>query len=283
VIGGTGIDPMQHFDHVLLSGPQFRDPALVVAVMDYNIPSGRMKQAVERAMAASKPAGQWLDGHGMEVASLGEKGYRRAALLSAKRLLVLLPASAEDQIEKLKNMQPFRPSSGPCVVLHLITPWRAFRGSGFKLPERIRWMRLGMVPVDTAAGPGAGGYVIEIEAEDESPAAAAEDAKIIAEAIEDVRVLDLVIKRIEIVGKPDFTADGPMIRARATVSIDQTERIIKHMKGWMKDRAKVEKKPARRGVRQLRRPGAGATGAPLRLQRPRGKPSATAGPASSGP
>jgi hypothetical protein len=250
VIGGTGIDPMRDFDHVLVSGPQFRDPKLIVAVMDYNIATGRVKQALERAMQRSKPPGQWLAGYPFPVASLGDDGYRRAVLLPQKRMLALLPSSAEDQIGQLAAVQPFRKSGKPSIVFYLVSPWRAFRGTGFPVPKRLRWMRLSLTGIDTPEGAAAGGYQLEVEAEDESATAAVEDARELGKAIEDVRILPLVVKDIEIIGKPEFSVEGAMIHAKAEVSQQQVERIVKFVKGWMKQRAKEEGKlPAKRKPR----------------------------------
>jgi hypothetical protein len=266
VIGGTGIDPMRDFDHVLVSGPEFRNPDHIVAVLDYNIATPRIKRALEAAMAKSKPPGSWLEGHSMPVASLGDKGYRRAALLAQKHMLVLLPESAEDQIERLKDMQAFRKSGKASIVLYLLTPWRAFRGTGFPVPKRIKWLRLTLIGVDTAAGAAAGGYQLEVEGEDDSPEAAAEDAKELATAIEDVRVLPLIIKNVEIIGKPDFSVEGAMIHAKAEVSPDQVSRIVKYVKGWMKERVKEEAQ--QRGKRKPR----------IRMKTPSAKSSASASP-----
>ena len=240
VIGGTGIDPMRDFDHVLVSGPEFRNPKFIVAVLDYNVATTRIKRALEAAMAKSKPAGSWLDGYSVPVASLGDDGYRRAALLAQKHMLVLLPESAEDQIERLKGMQAFRKSGKASIVLYLLTPWRAFSGTGFPVSKRIKWLRLTLIGVDTPAGAAAGGYQLEVEGEDESPEAAAEDAKELGKAIEDVRIIPLIVKNIEIIGKPDFSVEGAMIRAKAEVSPDQGSRIVKYVKGWMKERVKEE-------------------------------------------
>jgi hypothetical protein len=240
VIGGTGIDPMRDFDHILVSGPQLRDPKLIVVALDFNVPTNRMKQAVERAMTKSSPPGAWLEGYPFPVASLGPDGYRRAVLLPQKHLLVLLPASAEDQIEQLKQVKPFRPSGKASIVMYMLTPWRAFRGTGFPVPKRIRWMRLTLTGVDTPAGAAAGGYLLEVEAEDESAAAAAEDSRDLSKALEDVRVIPLLVKDVEIIGKPEFSVEGAMIHAKAEVSVHQVERIVKFVKGWMKERVKEE-------------------------------------------
>lgn len=253
LVGGTGIDPIRDFNHVLVSGPQFRNPTHIVAVLDYTVSTAKMRQALNAIMARSKPPGQWLDGFKIPVASLGNKGYRRAALLADKKLLVLMPADAEEQIDGLAAIKPFKPSTDQSIVLFLVTPWRAFRGTGFEVPKRIAWMRLAMVAVDTPKGPGAGGYTLTIEAEDESPEAAAEDARKLAAGIEEIRTVDLGVWRTEVIGKPTFSSDGNKIRATAAVSVEQVERIIKLIKGWMKERVKDEaKKPVLKKERQRR-------------------------------
>jgi len=253
VIGGTGIDPVRDFDHILFSGPQFRDPANVVAYFEYNVPAARMKEAIERVMARSTPPGEWLSGYPFPVASLGKDGYRRAVLLPAKRLLVLLPASAEDQIDRLKSVPPFRKSGESSIVFSLVTPWRAFAGTGFPLPERIARMRLKLTPINSPAGRAADGYTLDVEAEDESAEAATEDAKIVADGLETVRVIPMVfLKDVEIIGKPVFSTDGAMIRAHATVSGTQVEHIVKVVKAWEEKLQKEEGAKEKRKIRRKR-------------------------------
>src|SRR5690606_1374831 len=76
LLGGTGIDPLKHFDHVLISGPQMRDPQWILVTLQFNLPAERMKKAIDVVVERTKRGSKWLDGYDVPVAVLGGKPKR---------------------------------------------------------------------------------------------------------------------------------------------------------------------------------------------------------------
>jgi hypothetical protein len=220
LLGGTGIDPIQHFDNVLISGPQLRKPRWIVVAADYNVGSERMKNAVDAVVKKSGPAGKWHPEYDMPVASIGAKAERRVVLLVDKRLMYILPDNAEGQIDKLKGAKPFG-KSDVAISIFVITPWRAVKGVGIKFPESIAWMKLNLVLTPD------GGFQVMVEGKDATADEAERHAKELEKQIEAVRVIPLpFIRDIEHIGKPTWTVEGDIIRATAPVSAAQVRKIL---------------------------------------------------------
>jgi hypothetical protein len=223
LIGGTGINPVRDFDHILISGPQMRDIRDLVAVMDFNLTVPRMRKAVDKVIARSKPAGRWIDRKGPpEVAAIGARSERRVALLPKQRILVVLPTSGEKQIPALKSLKPFRKSGRAMIIVFVVTPWRAFIGAPVQFPKSIAWLRLRLLPK------GGGAYQLEVDAKDGSAADAKRNAAEVEKLVESIRpvpVISLFVKKY-FFGKPSFEVHGSTIRATAEVSGAQIDRIL---------------------------------------------------------
>lgn len=225
LLGGTKLNPIEDFDHLLISGPQLRDPRWIVATIEYNVASPRIRAAIDQVVHKS-PEGKWLPDMDFPVASIGDNGERRVALLTDKHLLVVLPADAENQIPRLKDLKPFRKSGRTGIGVFVITPWRAFKTGPFTMSKSIKWMRIRFTLEGTED------FNVEVEAEDESAEAAHKHASELEEQLEAVRPIpgiSLFVKK-EFIGKPTWTVDGQRIRMKAPASKDQIRRIMRLIK-----------------------------------------------------
>jgi len=222
LLGGTRLDPMAHFDEVLLSAPQLRDARWLVAIIGYNIPSKRMKGAVDAVVQRSGSGGRWLDGYPVPVAAIGKKGERRVVLVPKSRLLAVLPQSAEDQIPNVLKLGSF-PAGQDVIVIDLIAPHRAFQGTAaFSIPKSMSRMRvrLRLAPGD--------GFRVDLELRDASPKDAAKHARELAREIEAIRQVPLtgLFKAKYFIGKPRLWAKESTVYASATISAAQAKRLI---------------------------------------------------------
>jgi hypothetical protein len=222
---GTDLDPIRDVDHVLIAGPQFRDSRHVVAVMDYNLPEARVKQAIDVVLQRSDPPGSWLEDSPVPAATArADGGDRIFAMVPGKRLLVVMPADAKEQLGKLKNAGSFNKSSAVGIAVSMVTPARAFKNTPVPVPESLKWMRLAVIPAAD------GGAEVMLDLMDESEASATEHAAEMGKAIEALRKPDLGIlaglASIELFGPVSTTTEGAMIRLGTRVSEGQLRRIM---------------------------------------------------------
>ncbi|HZO16396.1 MAG TPA: hypothetical protein VFB62_24145, partial [Polyangiaceae bacterium] len=223
LLGGTKLNPIQDFDHLFISAPQLRNPRWIVVAIEHNVPAARMRQAVERVVSKSKQ-GKWLEGHDLPVAQIGNEGERRVVLNPDKRLLVVLPVEAENQIANIKSSPGFAKSGSDGMLVKVLTPWRAFKSGPFKMPQSIKWMKIRFRLV------GTDDFEVEIEAEDESAEAAGKNVRDLERQIEALRPipgLSLLKRDAAFIGRPKWEVDGTRIRAKAPASRDQIKRIMR--------------------------------------------------------
>ncbi|MEJ7728347.1 MAG: hypothetical protein WKG00_03950 [Polyangiaceae bacterium] len=222
---GTELDPIRDVDHVLIAGPQFRDSSKVVAVMDYNLPEARVKQAIDVVVQRSDPPGAWLDDSPVPAAvARADGGDRIFAMVPGKHLLVVMPADAREQLGKLKSAGTFNKSSTVGIAVSMVTPARAFKNTPVPVPESLKWMRLAVIPGSD------GGAEVMLDLMDESEASATEHAAEMGRAIEAIRKPDLGIfaglASIELFGPVSTTTEGAMIRLGTRISEGQLRRIM---------------------------------------------------------
>ncbi len=236
LLGGTDIDPIAHFDHVLISAPHMRNKARwIVARVGYNVPDETMKAAIDTAAKRSK--GAWLGDYALPVASVDDD-TRRVVLIEDRDQIVVLPKEAEAQIPKLEKVGRFPREPAAGIFLDMIKPANAF-ASKFPFPKSIEKLTVRLsLPAD-------GSYLIEMELLDESPEAAKKSAKLLEEEIEKLRPvpgLSLLVKAY-FIGKPTFETEGEIIRASAPVTRAQVERIMKLVQLWLdrREQAAAEK------------------------------------------
>jgi hypothetical protein len=176
-----------------------------------------MRAALER-LVQSDAQGSWADA-GVPVALAHADGAPRAFVMPTPTIVVLSTEGLRKSAERLKLRALPRLPGGTVALARVKTPWRAFRGLNFSVPQSIRWARAGVEP--TADG----GAIIEIEAEDESAELAQQNAELLGRALIAATQLDLGVlgqmlgqKPIRFVQDVRFEARGSRIHGQITVS-----------------------------------------------------------------
>lgn len=212
------IDPIRDLNHLLITAPRLRgDSSKLVAVMDFNVPESKIKDAVD--LIVTNAGGSWLEDAPVPTARAKvSAGDRLFALVPGKRLLVVLPYEAKDQLEGLKKSKGF-PSSKVGIVISMVTPSRPFRNI-FALPDTLKWMRVAVTP--TADG----GADVAIEGGDASEKDAQKHAPEITKAFDSVRTVNLVVTTLDVIDHAEFVADGATIKTQVHVSEAQLKRIV---------------------------------------------------------
>ncbi len=221
------IDPIRDLDHVLITGPRFReDSSKMVAVMDFNLPEAKIKAAIDSVVTRTN--GEWMSDTPIPAARARiAAGDRIFAIVPGKRLLVVLPLEAKDQLGGLKQTKGFR-SSATGIVISLVTPSRPFAGL-FPVPESIKWLRISVTP--TADG----GADVALEAADKSPEDAKKHAADLTQALEQVRVIDAVFTKVVVLDHTEFVAEKEVIKARVHVTDRQLILIMGNVEQRVKD------------------------------------------------
>ncbi|UQA56543.1 hypothetical protein [Polyangium aurulentum] len=219
----TEIDPIRDLDHMLIAGPQFRDSRKVTATMDYNVSDAKIREAIDIILKRSSPNGKWLPDTPIPAAQAkADNGERIFAMVKGKRLLVVIPAEAKDQLGGVAKTKGFSKSSQVGILLSMVTPSRAFKGLPFEVPSSLKWLRVGVIPR------GDGGADVQLETEDASPEDARTHARELTQDLE--RFLAPFRGPAEIlVGKidtPEFSADGARIKASITVTKKQLRYVL---------------------------------------------------------
>jgi hypothetical protein len=238
-LGGTGIDPIAHFDHVHISTPKLsKDAEWVVARVGFNLGVDKIREAIGGTAARTK--GKELKDYDLPVWSIDED-KRRVVLIEAKNQLVVLPADADEAIDGMAGVQPFPANPPAGILIHLIDPAVVLKGR-FPLPKSLKQLTLHF-SLDQREG-----YVIKIEMIDESPESAKAHAPAIEAKLEDLRPIPLValFSKKYFFGKPAFEVDGEIIRASAKVSEKQVEHIMKLVKLWLSSQEELDKEKAKK-------------------------------------
>ena len=250
LMAGTGLHPIRDFNHILLSGPQMRDPRHLVATASYRVGFGRMKKAVDRVIARSHPKGRWLAGFGVPVAAIGRGHNRRVVLLPRKRMLVVLPARAEKKIAKVRKMKGFRTSGKTAAAMYIVTPWRGFMRTPIRFPKSIQWLRL------RVSIPTPGRFVLAVEARDSDAGSAARNKLVLQRLIETLRPHPLVpaagLLGVYLFDRPTLWVKGDLIRGRVKLRKKQVSTLLNLVDRWLVlrqssgQRARSKKAPAAR-------------------------------------
>lgn len=221
---GSTIDPIKDIDHLLIAGPQLRlDSSQVVAVMDFNVPEKKVRDAVDGIVKRTN--GQWLENTPVPAAkATADRAPRIFALLPGRRMLVILPASAERELKDVKSTPPFNKSSPVGIAIYLVSPARAFKDV-VRLPDTLEWLRLGVTP--TADG----GADLVVEAGDKTPEDAVKHAEELTKAVELLRLANRVkipftSITIDVIDPTRFVADGKLVRATVHLTVQQLRGIM---------------------------------------------------------
>jgi hypothetical protein len=213
---GSPIDPIKDLDHLLITAPRLKeDSSKMVAVLEYNIRTERVRESVDAVLHRTN--GVWLEDAPVTAGRARILGAPRLfAILPQRRLLVILPAEAMDQLEGLKHGKGFKNSAEGAVV-SMLTPAKPFK-EFLPLPESLKWLRLALTPAHD------GGVDLAIDAGDRSVAEAQVHAGTIGEAIEARRKAAGVFGRI--MDEVKFVAEGDVIRARTHVTPQQMRLVM---------------------------------------------------------
>lgn len=257
------IDPIRDMNHILITAPRLRgDFSKMVVVMDFNVPDPQIRAAVD--IVVQRANGAWLDDTPVPAARARIAGGDRIFALPGKKLLVLLPQDAQDQLSGLKQTRGFKNGTAG-IVISMVTPSRAFRGI-FPLPETIKWMRLAVTPTPD------GSADVTIEGGDKSPAEAEAHAEELTRALDQVRTIDMVLTRVDIIDHVAFGADKDVIRGQVHVTARQLKFILGAAEQQIREQA------ARRAAMS----GSAPPGAPA-LPGSATSPASPGAPASPGP
>ncbi len=213
---GTSIDPIDDAEHLLIAGPQFRKSRDVVVWMQYRVSEAEMKAAVDALVKRTK-GGKWLDGAPVPAAIAKAHDYKRIfALIPGKKLLVILPLSAKDQLAKVKSVRAFSSASKAGIVISLVTPRNAFADylDVVDVPATYKWLRMVVTPL------ASGGADVALEIADASPEAAAKDGPALEKQLSQVRTLAKIatIIGVDVLPPMSVQVDKDILRVNATVS-----------------------------------------------------------------
>jgi hypothetical protein len=225
----TPLDPIRDFDHLLITAPQLRsDSSKMVAILATAAPAEQIHEAVDQVVHRAN--GVWLEDAPVTAARAKVGGAPRLfALLPQKKLMVILPGDAMDQLERLKKAKPFR-NSAEGLVVSLLTPARPF-GAFFPLPQSLKWMRIAVIP--TADG----GVDLAIDAGDQSWQDAERHAEQMTRDLERRRKVDVLgLTSVEILDPVTFESSGETIRARTHVSRGKLGQIMAYVEGMVQQR-----------------------------------------------
>lgn len=227
-IGTSGIDPVKDINNMLIGGPQLRDSRKVVVVLDMSVSEQKTRETVNGIIKRSNPPGKWLEGTPVPAATGQAAGGERIfAMVPGKRMIVVLPADAKDQLPKVKAIKPFDKSSKVGIALYMVSPANAFRGLPFAIPNTLKWMRINVIPTADS------GVDVVLEAQDKDEALAREHA-VQLEAIIEANRKDPVLHIYEILPHTPFVTVGSLIRAETHVSREKLVFIMGMAKNFIK-------------------------------------------------
>jgi hypothetical protein len=233
--GPTALDPMRDIDRMLIIGPQLRDSREVVAILQFNVPTERVRAAVD-VLVARDPEGGWLDA-GVPVAKAHADRGERVFVFPSPQVLVVTPPTAQAAAEKLsKKFRLPGPKGDEIAIAKLATPWRAFMGlRGISIPHSIRSAELRLSPTPD------GGVVIDVLAHDESNESATSDAQALTAALQAATSLDLGLlgsvmfgaSKKNFIKKGSFEPDGSDIRGEIVMTRAQVETVLDLAGGFL--------------------------------------------------
>jgi hypothetical protein len=215
---GTGIDPVADLEHMQITGPELRNSANVVSILEFSASGEAIRAAVDVVVKRTK--GEWLTGKAFPTArARADRAERLFVILPSRRTLAVLPGKDEAKIDDLARL-PSYPADLPFAIqISMVTPHRAFRSiDAIRIPESIVKMRL------RAYGHGPGGARLELEFLDASPAKAVEDAAVMTEQWGKVQAAAML--GMLFLDDMPFRAEGARIVGATTFTREQLERIL---------------------------------------------------------
>ncbi|HKY40586.1 MAG TPA: hypothetical protein VJN18_31845 [Polyangiaceae bacterium] len=234
--GPTAIDPIRDIDRMVIIGPQLRDSREVIAILQFNIPQEKLREAVD-ALVARDPEGGWLDA-GVPVARAHADRGERVFVFPSPQVLIVTPPSAQASAQRMRKVRIPGPTGDEVAVVKLATPWRAFLGLPVAIPKSIKSAELRLSPMPD------GGVTIDLLAHDETEQLAKQDAEALTVALAAATTLDLGILGAflgtgpkKFIQKGSFEADRADIRGEIVLTRAQVETLIDLAGGFLAGRA----------------------------------------------
>jgi hypothetical protein len=235
---GSPIDPIRDVNHVLITAPSFRSGfGKMVAIMDFNVAEPMIRGAVD--LVVQRTEGEWLEDTPIPTARVKVAESDRLFALPGKRLLVVLPLEAKDQLAELQKTQGFRNSSAG-LVISMVTPAgplnRVLSAANFaRVPDTLKWMRVAVTPTAN------GGVDVALEFGDKSKEDAALHAPELTETFNSVvDGLDGLVNLMRFFGRLEhlehatFEPEGDTLKARVHITGPQLKGILGLVEGWLK-------------------------------------------------
>lgn len=227
------LDPIRDIDRILIAAPQLRDSSKAVIVLKHHAKEKTIHGAIDRLVKRSKDKGEWVD---ERVARAHIDRADRVLVQQGHGVVIVGPVGIEEQAKHLKGPLSFPDPDGKEVLsVFLRTPYRAFKGIPFDMPESIRWVRMKLVP----AGDG---VLALVEAQDESPAAAQKHAAQFDSALNAVVTIKLSGLAAKLLGKSEkrlvqsveFSAQGDRIVGKVSATGRQLAPLLEAISEYSK-------------------------------------------------
>jgi hypothetical protein len=256
---GTSIDPITDTDHLLIAGPQLRDSRDVVVWMQHRVPESDMHDAIDGLVKRTK--GAWLEGTPIPAAVAEAHNHKRIfALVPGKKLLVIFPEGAKDQLARAKRVRPFSNASRAGIVIALATPRNAFVGyeDVVDVPASFKWLRMVATPVAN------GGADVVLEIGDASPEDARKHGPLIEDQLAKVRTLAKIATIIgaEVLPPMPVEVDRDILRVHAIISPKGLNHILNlartHFAKKAQEDAKKKEESARKAAADAKKKDDGA-------------------------
>ena len=166
--------------------------------------------------------------------------FRSRFILANPQTVMMTNAQAYKLALAVAKVARLPPSHGPEALLaYVVTPWRVFIDLPVQVPKSIKWARIRVTP--TADG----GASAELEAEDESPALASDDADYLTRSANALSQLNLGFlgsllgqQSHKFVEHVAFSSNGKMIRGEAQITVAQLSTVLDLAGALLVDRAK---------------------------------------------
>lgn len=246
------LDPIRDIDRILIAAPQLKDSSHAVIVLKHHTSEAKIHGAIDRLVKQSKDKGEWVD---ERIAKAHVDRADRVLVQQGRGVVIVGPAGIEAQAKQLKGPLSFpNPEGKEVVSVFLRTPYRAFKGLPFDMPESIRWVRMKLVP----AGDG---VVALLEAQDESPAAAQKHAAAFDSALNAVVTIKLsglaarLLGRSEkrLVERVEFSAQGDRIVGKVSATGRQLAPLLEAISEYSKQLQEEAKKRAKERAEQKKK------------------------------
>ncbi|MGE3673787.1 MAG: hypothetical protein AB7K71_29220 [Polyangiaceae bacterium] len=246
------LDPIKDIDRILIAGPQLRDSSHAVIVLKHHTSEEKIHGAIDRLVKQSKDKGAWLDDR---IAKAHVDRADRVLVQQGRGVVIVGPVGIEAQAKQLKGPLSFpNPEGKEVVSVFLRTPYRAFKGIPFDMPESIRWVRMKLVP----AGDG---VTALLEAQDESPAAAQKHAAAFDSALNAVVTIKLSGLAARLLGKSEkrlverveFSAQGDRIVGKVSATGRQLAPLLEAISEYSKQLQEEAKKRAKERAEQKKK------------------------------